>query len=564
MKWTYKEGNRMVCRGHIVDVVARRIVDGELIVEDGRIADIVATDEVPAEAPYYMPGFVDSHVHIESSMMVPAEFARIAVQYGTTGVVTDPHEIANVLGIEGIEFMLRSARLAKMHLAFGAPSCVPSMSDSFETSGARLDSHDIASLMARDEIHHLAEMMNYPGVLGGDPEVMAKIEAAHAVGKPVDGHAPGVVGEARRQYAAAGISTDHECSTLEEGRACIEAGMMVQIREGSAAKNLQMLMPLVSEAPDMVMLCTDDCHPTDLIRGHIDVLVRRLLREGYDVWDVLQVACLNAVRHYRLDWGLLQKGDAADFITVDRLDSRMRVLKTYIAGEKVYSASNYLTTINSLSSSVHSQLSMLHSYPNNFVAQPITVDDIAREPKPGDVVKVIRAYDGSLLTDCETIAVTGNPLRDAQHSWSEIQKIVVYNRYKEGAKPVVGFVRGFNLKDGAIAASIAHDCHNIVAIGATDEQIVQAINRIVDLRGGIVAIAGDNSVDLPLPIAGLISPLSGHEIAFRGTLLEEMAVRAGCTFHSPFITMAFMALPVIPAIKITDKGVLDSVHFRFI
>jgi len=563
MRWTRHEGDDLVCLGHILDIPNRRIIDGELRINNGLITAITTRDDVPDEAPYYLPGFVDAHVHIESSMMVPAEFARIAVEHGTTGVITDPHEIGNVLAVEGIDFMIRSAGHVKFNFCFGAPSCVPSCGTDIETSGAVLDSAAIESLMARDDIGFLAEMMNYPGVLNADEEVMRKIKAAHRYGKRVDGHAPGVVGEARKRYAEL-ISSDHECSTLEEGRECIEAGMMLQIREGSAAKNFEQLIPLIAEYPDRIMFCTDDCHPSDLVRGHIDRFVRRAITKGYNIWDILSVACINPIRHYGLNWGQLRVGDRADFISIDNLTPWFRIRKTYVAGVKVYSHNSYFKAIESQRKSIESQMSMLNDYPNRFEATTVTEEDIRIDITPGSKVHVIVAEDGSLLTGNEEITITGNPMIDAQSDWSEVQKIVVYNRYTKGAKPVVGLIRGFGFKDGAMAATIAHDCHNIVAIGSDDQHILRAINRVINMKGGQAAVAGEELVSLPLPIAGLISPLNGHEVAFRSAELEETIARAGCPLHSPFITMAFMCLPVIPALKITDKGLFDSVNFKFI
>lgn len=554
MRWTRHEDGYLVCVGHILNINERRIVDGEIRVRDGVITHIQALPNVPEEAPYYLPGFIDAHVHIESSMMVPAEFARIAVEHGTTGIITDPHEIANVLGVEGIDFMIENGKHVKFNFCFGAPSCVPSCSRDMETSGAILDSQIIRQLMAREDIGFLSEMMNYPGVLNHDEQVMTKIAAARECHKPVDGHAPGLTGNLRKQYAEAGISTDHECSTMEEAVDCIASGMFVQIREGSAAKNYEALIPLLAQHPDQVMFCTDDCHPSDLIRGHIDRIVRRALRDGYNLWDILQAACINPIRHYGLSWGQLRVGDSADFISIDTLRPNFRVRKTYVKGVKVYSHNSNFKAIESLRKSIESQMSMLNAYPNRFEAQPLTAEDIAIDLKAGSEVHVITAQDGSLLTGMETITITGNPLIDSRSHWNEVQKIVVYNRYTPGAKPVVGLIRGFGLQNGAMAQTIAHDCHNIVAIGSDDEQLLRAINRVIHMSGGQCAVAGEEMISLPLPIAGLISPLNGHEIAFRSGLMEETIHKAGCPFASPFITMGFMCLPVIPQLKITDRG----------
>lgn len=553
MKYTEKRPDgSIIVRGHIVDVIARYIYDGEMIINQGKITDIIHRDDIPAEAPYYMPGFIDGHVHVESSMMMPVEFARIASQHGTVGAICDPHEIANVIGVDGVELMLDSARAAQFHFAFGCPSCVPACGPDIETSGRTIDSKAVAQLVNRDDIWFLGEMMNFPGVLGNDPEVMAKVKATLDAGKPVDGHAPGLVGESRRQYTMAGISTDHECTTLTEGRDAVQAGMIVQIREGSAAKDYAALSPLIAEAPGQVMLCTDDSHPSDLVQGHINRIVKRALADGYELMDILQAACVTPVHHYDLPVGLLQKGDSADFIGVDNLTPNFRVLKTYIKGEKVFSSTGHDTAIGLMerSMSFQSQLRGNNSY-NLFNASPVSVEDIAA-PTKGNV-HVIAASDGSLLTGHEERPLT-----------NDIQKIVVLDRYTPGAKPQVGFIKGFNLTHGAFAQSIAHDCHNIVAIGSSDEMIVEVINRVITMQGGIAATDGTEMTDLALPIGGLMSAINGHEIAFRSLMLERTVANAGCTLRSPFITLAFMALPVIPQLKLTDKGLLDTTTFQFV
>lgn len=548
-------------KGHIVDVVRREIYDGEVIVREGQIADVRRCELPEGEKPwpYIMPGFIDAHVHIESSMMVPHKFARIAVSHGTIGVIADPHEIGNVLGVEGVDYMIRSGHESLFNFCFGAPSCVPAVGGDIETCGKVIDVKDTEALMAREDIGFLGEMMNYVGVLANDKEVMAKIKAALHHGKPVDGHAPGLTGQERYQYAAAGVTTDHECSTLEEGRSCINAGMKVIIREGSAAKDYQLLSPLIAESPNMVMFCTDDCHPDDFVRGHINLIVKRALADGYDLWDVLQAACVNAQKHYNRNWGLLQVGDPATFITVDNISPHFRVETTVINGEEAF---NYNSNLPSHHDSQDHVLDF--NFPNNFVAAPITAADIAFDIKSGDTVHVIHASDGSLLTDHEEVKVSGNPLFDSQYPWTEVQKIVVYNRYVPGAKPIVGLVRGFNVKSGAMAGSVAHDCHNIVAIGSNDEYLVRAINRIVEMRGGQVVVTPHEMLDIPLPIAGLMAPMGGHEIAFRTLCIQEKVREIGCQMKSPFITMAFMCLPVIPDIKITDRHLMDTRTFKVI
>ena len=549
-------------KGHIVDVVRREIYDGELVIEGEKIVEVKRCELPEREKPwpYLMPGFIDGHVHIESSMIVPHKFARIAVSHGTIGVIADPHEIGNVLGVEGVNYMIRSGREAHFNFLFGAPSCVPAVGGDIETCGKVIDVKDTETLMARDDIGFLGEMMNYPGVLADDKEVMAKIKAALRNGKPVDGHAPGLTGHQRDRYAAAGITTDHECSTLDEGRSCIKAGMKVIIREGSAAKDYQLLSPLIKESPNMVMFCTDDCHPDDFVRGHINLIVKRALADGYDLWDVLQAASVNAQKHYKQMWGLLQVGDPATFITVDRISPHFRVESTVIRGKEVF---NYNASLPSDQSNKDDHILDLN-FPNNFVAVPITADDIDIDLKPGDTVHIIHASDGSLVTQHDEVELTGNPLFDSRYPWTAVQKIVVYNRYVPGAKPVVGLVRGFDISEGAIAGSVAHDCHNIVAIGSSDEYLVKAINRIVEMRGGQVVVSPDEMLDIPLPIAGLMAPMNGHEIAFRTLCIQDMVKKIGCKMTSPFITMAFMCLPVIPDIKITDRHLMDTKTFSAI
>ncbi len=551
-------------QGHIVDVVSREIFDGTLTVEDGKIAEIKrgGLPERERPYPYLMPGFIDSHVHIESSMMVPHEFARIAVSHGTIGVIADPHEIANVLGVEGVDYMIRSGRMAQFNFCFGAPSCVPALGGDVETNGATIDAEDIEKLMARQDIGFLAEMMNYPGVLAGDGEIMRKIEAARRHGKPVDGHAPGLTGHQRDQYAAAGITTDHECSTLEEGRSCIKAGMKVIIREGGAARDYEQLNPLIAESPDMVMLCTDDCHPEDFVREHINAIVMRALADGYDLWDILQAACVNPQRHYHLDWGLLQQGDPATFIIVDTVGPHFKVQSTVIRGMEVYS-------YNSSSLAMYLQLTASdykgdhQDYPNNFVAAPITEDDIFYNIKPGAAEHIINATDGSLVTGHEVWHMGASMFSDT-HPWLEVEKIVVYNRYQRGAKPMVGLIHGFGITNGAIAGSVAHDCHNIVAVGSNDGYIVRAINRVIEMGGGLVVVSADEENDIPLPIAGLMAPLTGHELAFRSMIMRQKVHDIGCMMKDPFITMAFMALPVIPNLKLTDRHLMDTKNMEII
>ncbi len=526
------ERGSKVYLGHIVDVIGRRIFDGRIEISGGTITSVRECGEVRADAPFILPGFIDSHFHIESSMLTPAELARIAASHGTIGVVSDPHEIANVLGISGINYMLENASRTNFNFCFGAPSCVPSCGFDIESGGAVLSSKDVDELLQRPQIGYLSEMMNFPGVLSEDLEVIAKIASARRAGKPVDGHAPGLLEEDRAKYAGKGISTDHECTTYEEGLSCIENGMNVLVREGSAARNYEALIPLISLRPDKIMFCTDDCHPDKLLSGHINVIVRRAIGDGYDLWDVLRSACLNPQVHYNLNWGLLREGDPATFIMVDSLTPEMKVLATFFRGENFRIEDGGNDEI----------------FPNNFEAEAIDVEDIEKEDN--GPVPVIIAGDGQLYTSLEYANRD-----DSSYPWEEVQKIVVLNRYKKGVPPSVGYIRGFNVKNGAMAASIAHDCHNIVAIGSSDAGIVRVINKVVSMRGGIAALHGEGRVScLNLPIAGIMSPLECKQVVEIYRELLDTIASAGCTFRAPFLTMSFMCLPVIPQVKITDKG----------
>lgn len=518
-------------KGHVVDVISGTVSDAEIVVKDGVIAQIVPCP-VPDDAPYYLPGFIDSHFHIESSMMLPAEFARIAKRHGTVGAICDPHEIANVLGIRGVELMIDNAATVEFYFGFGAPSCVPSCSSDIENGGAVLNVAHVTALLAKDQICTLSEMMNFPGVLAADPQVMAKIAAAKQAGKPVDGHAPGLMGQGRAAYAAAGISTDHECTQFDEAHDAVASGMIVQIRQGSAAKNYKALAPLIGECPDRLMFCTDDSHPADIVNGHINSIVKRALADGYPVMDVLRIACLNPVLHYKLPCGLLRVGDSADFIAVSDLSPNFEVSATYIRGVLQTDAKAGPFTVQ--------------EWHNRFVAAPVTAEDLAYAADSSGSVSQIVATDGALYT-----GRYDGPID------SHSQKLVTYNRYTPGAKPKVAYIRGFEITNGAIAQTIAHDCHNIIAIGSNDEMLAHVINRVVEMKGGIVVTDGSRTVELPLPVGGIISTLSGDELSKINAQLEAVARSSGCGFTSPFITLSFMALPVIPELKLTDKGLFS-------
>jgi len=522
----------MVVSGQLVDLHRRTIFPAEVSIEDGRIAEI--REVVSAPGRFLLPGFVDAHVHVESSMLPPAEFARLAVAHGTVGTVSDPHEIANVLGVAGVEFMLANARETPFKFCFGASPCVPATI--FETAGAALGLAEVTELLARSEIGYLSEVMNWPGVLAGDATLLGMIAAAHAAGKPVDGHAPGLRGEQAARYAAAGIETDHECYSLPEALDKIAAGMMISIREGSAARNFAALEPLLKSHPDRCMLCTDDLHPNALVRGHIDRLVARAVAGGADVFDVLRCACVNPVAHYRLPIGLLRPGDAADFIVVEDL-VEFRVAETWLDGVRVASGGV-------------SHLPAVPTEPlNHFVAAPVASEDFAFSVT--GPVNVIVAQDGELITGHEVAEVTGDVL-----------KIAVVNRYAP-APPAVGFIRGFGLRRGAIASSVAHDSHNIVAVGCSDEALAVAVNELIATRGGVVATDGETSRVLPLEIAGLMSVQPGEAVAARYEEVAAFARELGSPLRDPFMTLSFMALLVIPDLKMSDRGLFSGARFEF-
>lgn len=538
--------------GHIADVASRSFVDGTLYVSDGVVSDIVP-GAVPQDAPYVLPGLVDAHIHIESTLMTPAAYAALAVEKGVVAVCADPHEIANVAGMEGIDAMMRSGRRVRFHFNFEAPSCVPCTG--FETSGACLGPEELAELLRRDGICCEGEFMNAFGVVSGDPVCLAKIKAAKDAGKPVDGHAPGVEGDMLKTYVAAGISTDHECTTIAQARERLALGMKIIIREGSAACDYDALSPLLAEHSGSLMFCSDDKYPDELQEGYIDALVRRSIAAGYPVWNVLAAACITPVEHYGLRHGLLRKGDGADFIVVDSL-GKFNVQATYIDGRKVWDGRRIDEDAFVLDPAPEKEL------PNRFAAAPLSEKDI-EVPYEGGRLKVIVAEDLSLLTGkvlVEPKVEGGCVVADPD---ADVLKLIVYNRYVPAA-PAVAFIKGFALRGGAMASTIAHDSHNIVAIGCDDASIVRAVNSLVQMRGGMVVCAPDGEVcGMPLPFGGLMSPDDGHELSRTYVRLKAEVARLGCPLNAPFMTMAFMALPVIPALKLSDKGLFDVATFSF-
>ena len=534
----------MTIAGKIIDVHKRRIYPGVVTVSDGRIESVTETEEGPDL--YIMPGLVDAHVHIESSMMVPSHFAVAAVRHGTVAVVADPHEIANVLGRKGVEFMLDNAEKVPLKTVFGAPSCVPATQS--ESAGAKITASDIKEMLEEGRVKFLAEMMNFPGVIYDDAEVYNKLEAAKIAGVPIDGHAPGLTGEELRKYINAGISTDHECTSIEEALEKISCGMKILIREGSAAKNLETLAPLLNYYPDEVMLCTDDLHPETLAKGHINALVARLIAMGYDMFNVIRAASENAIRHYGIKAGLLRPGDPADFIITEH-PARMNVLETWINGECVYKNGQTLFSPGEVEKV------------NKFRCTRLLQDEI-RVINEGGKINVIVARDGDLITDAEIVR-TGEEQFVTANPESDFLKIVVKERYND-RPPSVAFIHGFGLKHGAIATSVAHDSHNIIAVGTSDRDIVTAINMIVDAGGGMCVVSDESQEILKLPVAGIMSDLPVTAMASRYEKLSETARMIGSKLDAPFMTLSFMALLVIPKLKISDRGLFDGLAFRHI
>ncbi|MBN1851604.1 MAG: adenine deaminase [Pirellulales bacterium] len=538
---------------NVVDIFNRQIYPATVNVEEGHIASISKTNS-PATS-YLLPGFVDAHVHIESSMLVPGEFARATVVHGTVAAVSDPHEIGNVLGVLGVRFMLDNGADIPFKFCFGAPSCVPATS--FETAGAGITANQVAELLDDPRIGYLSEMMNVPGVLNGDPQVIAKIEAAQHRGKPIDGHAPGLQGEAAKKYFGAGISTDHECSTIDEAIEKIELGAKILIREGSAARNFDVLSPLIDAYPDKTMLCSDDIHPDELLTGHINRLVRRAVAHGLDLFHVLRAASINPVEHYRLAVGLLREGDPADFIEVRSLET-FHVHRTWIDGQLV--AENGQTTI-------------LRKEPrrvNRFVASEVCKEDIAlvsrgqTGPKEvAELVHVIEAIDGQLLTNRLKVPAKVVDQKIVSDPDRDILKMVVVNRYAS-TLPAVAFVKNFGLKRGAIASSVAHDSHNVIAVGPDDEQLCEVIHLVMQAGGGLAAVGDGRNRVLPLPVAGLMATGPCPEVGAAYRQLDRMAKDFGSQLQAPYMTLSFMALLVIPSIKLSDRGLFDGESFELI
>jgi len=536
-------------KGHYVDIVGKKIFPAELIIHNGIIESIVPCENAPKQ--FILPGFIDSHVHIESSMLIPSSFARMAVVHGTIATISDPHEIANVCGVAGVHYMIDNGKKVPFHFFFGAPSCVPATI--FETAGAAINSDQVTELLANEDIYYLSEMMNFPGVLYQDEEVLKKIKAAHKAGKPVDGHAPGLMGEQAKQYIQAGISTDHECFTIEEAVDKLSFGMKILIREGSAAKNFEALYELLDDHPTMMMLCSDDKHPDSLLEGHINTLCARAVAKGIDVFNVLRAACINPVLHYKLPTGLAQQGDPANFIVVEDL-THFKVKQTYINGVMVAEEGNSLIPF------------IKEKCINQFEAAAITESSIqlsANEYPSNEhgEIPVIEAIDGQLITNCNWMKATIHQNLMVSNTQEDVLKMVVYNRYFN-APPKIAFIKNFGFKQGAIASTVAHDSHNIIAVGVDDASIVKAINLVIEQKGGISCLNMHAQKVLGLPVGGLMSTQDPYIVAQAYTEMDQMAKALGSSLGSPFMTLSFMALLVIPHLKLSDKGLFNGDEFK--
>lgn len=531
-------------KANLIDIVAKETFPAEVKIIDGKIFSINQINE--KLETYILPGFIDSHVHIESSMLIPSEFAKIAVKHGTVGTISDPHEIANVMGIQGVDFMIENAQKVPFHFYFGAPSCVPATQ--FETAGALINSDDINQLLSRKEIVYLAEMMNFPGVIYKDEEVLKKLDFAKKHGKPIDGHAPGLMGEDMKTYFNSGISTDHECFGYNEALEKLKHGVKVMIREGSAAKNFDTLIPLLKDFPEQIMFCCDDKHPDNLLEAHINEHVKRALKLGNNLYDVLRAASYNVVKHYNLPIGLLQIGDSADFIEIDNIED-FNILKTYINGEIV--AENGQSFIPTIESEIINNFDCSIKQPADFKIKA-----------ESDKIRVIEALEGQLITHeiyAETLAVKGF---SESNTDEDILKIAVVNRYFD-APIATAFIKNFGLKNGAIASCVAHDCHNIVVVGTNDEDMCKAVNAIIKAKGGISLATESEEMVLELPIAGIMTNLSAKQVAESYISLDRRAKELGSKLRAPYMSLSFMALLVIPELKLSDKGLFNGKSFEF-
>jgi len=535
--------------GNIIDIKSKNIYWGELEITNGIITSIKEISEERINESYLLPGFIDSHVHIESSMLVPSEFARLAVVHGTVGTISDPHEIANVCGLEGVTYMIENGNTVPFKFNFGAPSCVPATV--FETAGATIDASDVETLLQMDEIRYLSEMMNFPGVLFEDEEVMKKIALAKKYNKPVDGHAPGLRGSDAKKYIDAGISTDHECFTADEALDKLSFGMKILIREGSAAKNFEALIDLMHEHYENMMFCSDDKHPDSLADGHINQLCARAVAKGIEIFKVLQAACINPVEHYKMNVGILQIGHPADFIEIKNLN-QFEVEKTFINGKLV--AENGTSFLNPNKTEAI----------NQFNCHEKQIADFKFLYNGEIELPVIEALEGQLITNKIFVApkvINYEVISDVEN---DILKIVVVNRYHD-APVAKSFIKNIGIKKGALASSVAHDSHNIVAVGVDDESLCKAVNAVIRCGGGVSAVNESEEKILPLPVAGLMSTENGYEVAKAYTEIDAFVkTNLGSHLNAPFMTVSFMALLVIPHLKLSDKGLFDGDSFKLL
>lgn len=530
-----------VVRGTVVDPVSRRIFNGVLTLRCGRIVSVYDCGTSELVPPFILPGFVDAHIHIESSMLTPPEFARTVIRHGTLGVLADPHEIANVLGAGGVRAMMEMADGVQLVIGFAASPNVPATP--FETSGGRIDVHDVEALLADPRVTHIGEVMDVGAVLRGDSDITAKLLAAARYCKPVDGHAPLLSGADLAAYAKAGITTDHECVSAEEAFEKINNGIFVQIREGSAARNFDALLPVLEKAPSKCMLCSDDKHPDDLLAGHVNCLVARAVRRGIPLIDVLTAASVNPIRHYHLPLGLLQEGDSADFIVVEDLVNFVPSA-VFMRGTDILASSFSVPAVNARAF-------------NKFYADRVGMQDFAWHRASMPAIGVV---DGSLLTE---------HLRETDVSEcgkGDLLKLVALSRYNSSVAPAVALVRGMGSVRGAFASSVAHDSHNIIAVGSSDVALIGAVNSVIANRGGIAVTdeCGELLAELPLPVAGIMTDTTCGETAAAYVKCDKAAKSIGCTLSAPFMTLSFLALPVIPHLKITDKGLFDVDAGKFI
>jgi len=553
----------LLLHGSLVNVYSGNISESYIGVKDGRIIyvggkPIRATKNLDVGSKFILPAYIDGHVHIESSLVTPSQFALAAIPRGTCCVVADPHEIANVCGVEGIKYMIEDSARTPLKIYFMIPSCVPATN--LETSGAKIGLKEIEELKGLKQILGLGEVMNFPGVIKGEEEVMAKIRACE--GMVIDGHAPGLRGEELCAYIAAGVMSDHESVTAEEAMEKISLGMWVMIREGSTAKNLSELAAIVSKGcPERVMLVTDDQHADDLLaEGHLDHVLRRAVEEGIDPVDAVRMVTVKPAEYFGLRrLGGVSPGKCADMVIVDDL-KEFKAEMVFIDGRIVAKEGKYLGSVGR--SIVKKEVEKTVHIGELL---PADLKVIHRGPEGKVETRVIEVVPDQIITNemlCELPVENGEVLPDLE---KDIVKICVVERHRETGRIGKGFVKGFGLKEGALASTVAHDSHNIIAMGVSDDEICRAVNRLREINGGLVAVNGNEvKSELPLPIAGLMSDRGVEFVAERMDELNKSASDLGCHLRSPFMALSFLALPVIPKLKITDLGLVDVEQMKVV